>query len=197
MLTLTDLRLAPGTAPQPVLCLATGEIHVVLGRNRSGKSALCRLLAGLPGPASGRVAFNGVSWDRLPPRQRPVALVYQAFVNYPHWTVEQNLRSPLLAQQLDADETAQRVHELLHRLQLQALRHRLPQELSGGQQQRLAIGRALAKGAQLLLLDEPLVNLDYKLREVLEAELLMLLKDSGADGCLHQLRPGRCPGVGG
>ena len=180
MLTLSKLRLAPQAEVLPTLEFAPGQIHVILGRNRSGKTGLCRLLAGLPSQAQAEIRMNGSSWSKLGPRERSVALVYQAFINYPHWSVARNIASPLQAQGLAPAEVAARVEDLAARLELTDLLDRLPDELSGGQQQRVAIGRALAKGGELLLLDEPLVNLDYKLREVLEDELLDLLRSTGA-----------------
>jgi len=156
---------------------ASGAITVVLGRNRSGKTRLCRLIAGLEQPASGRIELDGRDITRLPPGRRDVAMVYQAFVNYPHLTVFDNIASPLRAQRAGRDVIDARVTEIAARLGLSELLDRLPAQLSGGQQQRVAIGRALAKGARVLVLDEPLVNLDYKLREELEVELRNMLTD--------------------
>lgn len=156
-----------------------GTITVVLGRNHSGKTRLCRLVAGLDRPTQGRIELDGVDVTAAPPGARSVALVYQAFVNYPNLNVFENLASPLRAQKRRAVEIAARVQDIAARLQLDALLTRLPAQLSGGQQQRLAIGRALAKSARVLLLDEPLVNLDYKLREALELELRGMLHAEG------------------
>ncbi|MFK7914487.1 MAG: ABC transporter ATP-binding protein [Pseudomonadales bacterium] len=182
MLEIHGLDLGAGSGVGETRCeFAAGSFNVVLGRNRSGKTALCRLLAGLPGPATGRVLLDGVDISALPAAQRPVALVNQAFVNYPHWTVARNIASPLIAAGHSRAEIAQQVASIAAQLQLEPLLERLPEQLSGGQQQRLAIGRALAKGARVLVMDEPLVNLDYKLREALETELAGLLgKDSVA-----------------
>jgi glycerol transport system ATP-binding protein len=155
---------------------APGAITVVLGRNRSGKSRLCRLIAGLERPRRGAVLLDGVDITGLAPGKRSVALVYQSFVNYPNLTVFDNIASPLRARRLAGGEIRERVLTIAGQLQLTELLDRLPAALSGGQQQRLAIGRALAKSARVLLLDEPLVNLDYKLREALEFELRALLK---------------------
>lgn len=152
-----------------------GQIAVVLGANQSGKTNLCRLIAGLQCAAKGQVLLHGQDLHGQSPGQRPVAMVYQAFVNYPNLTVAQNIASPLVAAGVAAQTRASQVEELARSLQLQELLQRLPAELSGGQQQRLAIARALAKQAQVLLLDEPLVNLDFKLREALEVELRDLL----------------------
>jgi glycerol transport system ATP-binding protein len=155
-----------------------GKITVVLGANRSGKTNLCRLIAGLQSEARGHVSLNGKVLDGLPPRLRPVAMVYQAFVNYPNLTVFDNIASPLRAAKFGTSEMRERVVELATMLRIEALLERLPSELSGGQQQRVAIARAMAKPAQVLLLDEPLVNLDFKLREALESELRTLLEGS-------------------
>ena len=158
---------------------AGGAINVVLGRNRSGKTRLSRLLAGLESAAPGAIEIDGVDVTAAPPGERPVALVYQAFVNYPNLTVFDNIASPLKARRLAASEIGERVERIAGRLRLDGLLDRLPVELSGGQQQRLAIGRALAKSARVLVMDEPLVNLDYKLREVLELELRTMLHEEG------------------
>jgi glycerol transport system ATP-binding protein len=155
-----------------------GRISVVLGANRSGKTDLCRLVAGLPTTArASRIALNGEELSRRSTRSRPVALVYQAFVNYPNWTVRDNIASPLKARRAPKSEVDDTVRELAAALGLADLLARLPHELSGGQQQRVAIARALAKDARVLVLDEPLVNLDFNLREALRGELKALLGD--------------------
>ncbi len=173
MLALRDIPLGGGH------CLshefASGAISVVLGRNRAGKTRLCRLIAGLETPAQGAIVLDGVDVTRTAPGQRSVALVYQAFVNYPNLSVFENIASPLRAQRVTEDRVRARVAEIAGGLQLTPLLERRPDQLSGGQQQRLAIGRALAKSARVLVLDEPLVNLDYKLRETLELELRGML----------------------
>ena len=156
-----------------------GEITVVLGANQSGKTDLCRLIAGLNTRADGNITLDGQSLTDIPTRQRPVSMVYQAFVNYPNLTVAQNIASPMRAQRKDPAAVAADVADLAARLGIEPLLHRYPHELSGGQQQRLAIARALAKRARVLLLDEPLVNLDFKLREALEIELRELLHAAG------------------
>ena len=137
----------------------------------SGKSQLCRTVVGLDDPAAGQVLVGGIDQADVDPRRRPVAMVYQAFVNYPHWTVAQNIASPLVARGLSVDQREHQVDQLAQILGLHDLLDRTPDALSGGQQQRLAIARALAKQASVLVMDEPFVNLDYKLREGLRAEL--------------------------
>jgi len=155
---------------------AAGEIAVVLGANKSGKTDLCRLIAGLHTCARGTVRLDGLELRELKPQRRPVSMVYQAFVNYPNLTVAENIASPMRAKRMASTALRNRVNELAAMLQISELLQRLPHELSGGQQQRLAIARALAKDARVLLLDEPLVNLDFKLREALEYELRDLLR---------------------
>ncbi len=176
MLTLSQVKLLPDATQPFSQTFAAGEITVVLGANRSGKTNLCRLIAGLDTEARGEVRVDGADIGGLSPQRRSVSLVYQAFVNYPNLTVEQNIDSPMRAQGLSASVRRERVEELATILQISDLLDRLPNQLSGGQQQRVAIARALAKSARVLLLDEPLVNLDFKLRETLEAELGGLLR---------------------
>ena len=177
MLELTQVRL-PNSDQSFDHRFTSGEICVVLGANLAGKTDLCRLIAGLPTRATGQVTLDGQDLAALPIRNRPVAMVYQAFINYPNLTVAENIASPMRARRQGREEIEAQVAELAAKLQIQDLLQRLPAELSGGQQQRLAIARALAKQARVLLLDEPLVNLDFKLREALEAELRTLLQAS-------------------
>ncbi len=152
-----------------------GAISVVLGRNNSGKTRLARAIAGLELSPAGTLILDGTDISRHDARRRPVGLVYQAFVNYPNWSVFRNIASPLIARGEHAQATGRIVRELASRLQIGQLLERLPSELSGGQQQRVAIARALAQGGRVLVMDEPLVNLDYKLREELEGQLRSLL----------------------
>ena len=178
MLELEALRLVADAQPMTHR-FAEHAISVVLGANRSGKTLLCRCLAGLAEPVAGRMLLDGQEITDTDARQRPVAIVNQAFVNYPAWTVADNIASPLIARGVPGIERRQRVDEIAGKLGLQPFLRRYPHELSGGQQQRVAIGRALAKHARVLVLDEPLVNLDYKLREALRDELRALLIQAG------------------
>jgi glycerol transport system ATP-binding protein len=124
--------------------------------------------------------MNGEEVTGIPVQKRSVAMVYQAFINYPSFSVYDNIASPLKVAGLPKDQIDAKVHEFADMLQLTPMLHRLPDELSGGQQQRTALARALVKGADLVLLDEPLANLDYKLREELRDELPKMFADSGA-----------------
>ena len=151
-----------------------GAVTVLLGATQAGKTSLMRLMAGLDVPSQGRVLVDGRDVTGIPVRDRNVAMVYQQFINYPSMTVFDNIASPLKLGGRPRAEIDQRVREIASRLHIDIFLERLPAELSGGQQQRVALARALAKGAPLMLLDEPLVNLDYKLREELREELSSL-----------------------
>jgi glycerol transport system ATP-binding protein len=154
--------------------LRPGTLNVLLGRTLAGKTTLMRLMAGLEPVTGGRILADGKDVTGASVRQRDVAVVYQQFINYPLMTVYDNIASPLRRQGLAREEIDRRVRRTAAMLQIGGLLDRYPAQLSGGQQQRTAIGRALAKGASLLLLDEPLVNLDYKLREELRTDLRSL-----------------------
>ena len=157
------------------ITLVPRSVTVLLGATQAGKTTLMRVMAGLDKPSAGQVLADGVDVTGLPVRQRNVAMVYQQFINYPSMTVADNIASPLkLRGALGREGINARVAELAAKLHIEPFLKRLPAELSGGQQQRVALARALAKQAPLMLLDEPLVNLDYKLREELREELSML-----------------------
>lgn len=147
-----------------------GEIYTLLGRTLSGKTTLLKTIAGLISPDSGRVLFDGVDFASAPVWERNIAMVYQQFINYPHLTVFDNVAFPLRQRKLDAGSIQSRVDNALDKVGLNGFADRKIQALSGGQQQRVALARSLAKQAQIVLLDEPLVNLDYKLREQLREE---------------------------
>jgi glycerol transport system ATP-binding protein len=157
------------------LTLVPRAVTVLLGATQAGKTTLMRVMAGLDTPSAGRVIADGFDVTGMPVRERRVSMVYQQFINYPSMTVADNIASPLRLQgALARADIDTRVAELAARLHIEPFLRRLPAELSGGQQQRVALARALAKKAPLMLLDEPLVNLDYKLREELRDELSAL-----------------------
>ena len=154
------------------LDLAPGSFSVLLGPTQAGKTSLLRLMAGLDHPSTGRILEDERDVTSVGVRNRNVAMVYQEFVNYPSFTVYKNIAAPLrLAKRLSAKEADAKVRATAEMMHIERLLDRLPAELSGGQQQRVALARALVKEAPLLLLDEPLVNLDYKLREELRGEM--------------------------
>jgi glycerol transport system ATP-binding protein len=160
--------------------LQPGSLNVLLGPTLAGKTSLMRLMAGLDQPTSGRILENGADVTGRSVRRRNVAFVYQQFINYPAMTVYENIASPLRVQRRPKEEIDRRVREAADLLRLGPMLQRTPLELSGGQQQRTAIARALVKRASLVLLDEPLANLDYKLREELREELPKIFSASGA-----------------
>src|SRR6185437_4205091 len=162
------------------LKLERGTLSVLLGPTLSGKTSIMRLLAGLDKPTSGHVLVDGKDVTGADVRKRSVAMVYQQFINYPSLTVYENIASPLRVQRKPKNEIEKRVQEAAQLLKLEPYLGRTPSQLSGGQQQRTAIARALVKGADLVLLDEPLANLDYKLREELRTELPRIFEASGA-----------------
>ncbi|HSX94335.1 MAG TPA: ABC transporter ATP-binding protein [Hydrogenophaga sp.] len=172
-----------------------GAVTVLLGATQAGKTSLMRVMAGLDTVSSGRVLVDGQDVTRQSVRERNVAMVYQQFVNYPSMTVAQNIASPLrLRGERDIEA---RVRALAARLHIEAFLERLPAELSGGQQQRVALARALAKQAPLMLLDEPLVNLDYKLREELREELSALFAAGESTVVYATTEPGEALLLGG
>ncbi len=157
--------------------LVPNAVTVLLGATQAGKTTLMRVMAGLDRASKGKLLVDGEDVTAKTVRQRNVAMVYQQFINYPSMTVFDNIASPLkLRRGAGGDKAAitHRVNELAAKLHIEPFLKRLPAELSGGQQQRVALARALAKQAPLMLLDEPLVNLDYKLREELRDELSQL-----------------------
>ena len=173
MLERIEKQVGPATHLYPMdLALQPGAVTVLLGATQAGKTTLMRLMAGLDTPSKGVVRVDGQDVTGVGVRERNVAMVYQQFINYPSMKVYDNIASPLKLRR-DRNIDAQ-VQSLARRLHIEPFLNRLPAELSGGQQQRVALARALAKNAPLMLLDEPLVNLDYKLREELREELSAL-----------------------
>ena len=159
------------------LSLVPGAINVLLGTTKAGKTSLMRVMAGLDKPSAGKVLVDGRDVTGVSVSKRNLAMVYQQFINYPAFTVYDNIASPLRIRKVPEEQIRPRVLDLAERLHISPFLQRTPGELSGGQQQRCALGRALIKDASLLLLDEPLVNLDYKLREELRRELTDLFSD--------------------
>ncbi len=159
------------------LTLEEGTFNVLLGTTLSGKTTLMQLMAGLDKPSSGEIWFRGKNVTGVAVQKRNVSMVYQQFINYPHLTVYENIASPLRVIGVDNAKIKERVGKVAELLRLVPMLQRKPAELSGGQQQRTAIARALVKDSDIILLDEPLANLDYKLREELRDELPRLFHD--------------------
>ncbi|MDF1854400.1 ABC transporter ATP-binding protein [Pseudooceanicola sp.] len=160
--------------------LASGTMNVLLGPTLSGKTSLMRLMAGLDVPQTGRLIWNGTDVTGMRVQDRKVAMVYQQFINYPSMTVYDNIASPLRLMGKSTAEIDAAVHKAADLMQLTPMLKRKPLELSGGQQQRCALARALVKDAGLVLLDEPLANLDYKLREELRVEIPKIFEEAGS-----------------
>jgi glycerol transport system ATP-binding protein len=162
------------------LTLEKGTMNVLLGPTLSGKTSLMRLMAGLDVPATGQIIWQGKDVTGMRVQDRKVAMVYQQFINYPSMTVYDNIASPMKLMGVDKAEIDRRVRETAELMKLTPMLNRKPLELSGGQQQRCALARALVKNAGLVLLDEPLANLDYKLREELRIEIPKIFEESGS-----------------
>lgn len=178
-----DLRLEPN------------QVTVLLGATQAGKTTLMRIMAGLDRPTAGQISVDGKDVTGVPVRERNVAMVYQQFINYPSMTVFDNIASPLKLAK--ATNIEAQVEALAQKLHIEMFLKRLPSELSGGQQQRVALARALAKNAPLMLLDEPLVNLDYKLREELRSELSQLFAAGQSTVVYATTEPGEALLLGG
>jgi len=159
------------------LTLEAGSFNVLLGTTLAGKTTLMQLMAGLDRPTGGEIWFDGKNVTGVSVQKRNVSMVYQQFINYPHMTVYENIASPLRVARTDAKTIESRVQSVAELLRLKPMLGRKPAELSGGQQQRTAIARALVKDSDMILLDEPLANLDYKLREELRDELPRIFAD--------------------
>ena len=162
------------------LALERGSLNVLLGPTLSGKTSLMRLMAGLDTPTAGSVWFDGKDVTGVRVQDRGVAMVYQQFINYPALTVYENIASPMRIKGADKATIDREVRKAAELLKLTPYLDRTPLNLSGGQQQRTALARAIVKNASLVLLDEPLANLDYKLREELRLELPKIFAASGA-----------------
>lgn len=179
------------------LSFEPGSFNVLLGRTLSGKTSLMRLMAGLDKPDSGRILMNGVDVTQRPVRLRNVSMVYQQFINYPTMTVFENIASPLRQGGVSNELIQSKVLETAKMLRIEKFLQRHPLELSGGQQQRTAMARALVKDAELILFDEPLVNLDYKLREELRQEMRELFKARHTIAIYATTEPNEALALGG
>jgi glycerol transport system ATP-binding protein len=179
------------------LSLVEHGFNVLLGTTLAGKTSLMQLMAGLKKPTSGEIWFNGRNVTGVPVQKRNVSMVYQQFINYPNLSVYENIASPLRVARLKRAEIETRVGRVAELLRLTPMLKRRPAELSGGQQQRTALARALVKDSELILLDEPLVNLDYKLREELRDELPRLFEGRRCTVVYSTTEPGEALLLGG
>jgi putative spermidine/putrescine transport system ATP-binding protein len=156
------------------LAIEHGEFVAILGPSGCGKTTILRIVSGILEPTQGEVWLAGSDISSLPPERRGIGFVFQTYALFPHMTVRQNLAFGLKMQRLPKEEQAARISFAAQITDLGAYLHRYPRQLSGGQQQRVALARAVALHPKILLLDEPLSNLDAKLRETLRDELLDL-----------------------
>src|SRR5437667_3447981 len=184
-LSLRKLTRSSDGAARPVvreLCLEVreGELLVLLGPSGCGKTTALRCIAGLDEATEGEIHIGERDVTRLPPAERDVAMVFQNYALYPHLTARQNIAFPLEMRGLRKAEVSRRVQETAARLGLGELLDRRPGQLSGGQRQRVALGRAIVRAPQVFLFDEPLSNLDARLRVETRAELLKLHRALGA-----------------
>jgi len=155
------------------------EFMTLLGPSGCGKTTALRLIAGLEHPTTGNIYINGRLVNDLPPKDRNVAMVFQSYALYPHLTVFDNIAFPLKIRKVPKNEIAQKVKEAAAMLGIEELLNRKPKELSGGQRQRVALGRAIVRKPNVFLMDEPLSNLDAKLRVRMRAEIKRLQKMLG------------------
>ncbi|WP_375170463.1 spermidine/putrescine ABC transporter ATP-binding protein PotA [Marinobacter sp.] len=161
------------------LDILDGEFITLLGPSGCGKTTLLRLIAGFEHPDAGSITLDGQDLTEVPPEHRPLNTVFQHYALFPHMTVFDNVAYGLKMEKRPKEEIRERVHEALTMVQLQDFARRKPHQLSGGQQQRVAIARAVVKRPRLLLLDEPLSALDYKLRRTMQGELKRLQRELG------------------
>jgi multiple sugar transport system ATP-binding protein len=161
------------------LVIDEGEFVSILGPSGCGKTTLLRMLAGLDQPSDGQISIGGRVVNNVPPSKRDVAMVFQTYALYPHMTVGGNIEYPLKKRRIAKEERKRRVQDAAELLELGELLTRKPRELSGGQQQRVALGRAMVRDPAVFLLDEPLSNLDAKLRAHMRAELIRLHRRIG------------------
>ncbi len=159
--------------------LEDGHLICLLGPSGCGKSTLLNMLCGIIPVTQGQIFFDDKDVTKLPPDQRNIGMVFQNYALYPHMTVAENIAFPLEVQKVKKEERKARVEEIAKLVHVDNLLKRYPSELSGGQQQRVAIARAMVKKPQLLLMDEPLSNLDARLRLEMREEIRRIQKETG------------------
>jgi ABC-type sugar transport system ATPase subunit len=157
----------------------SGTITSIVGPAGAGKTTLLKIIAGVEHPDSGRILINGEDVTDLPPKDRDVAMVFQTYALYPHMKVFDNIAFPLRVKKLPENEIKQRVREIAELLGITHILDRSIYEISGGEAQRTALARALVRRSRIVLLDEPLTNLDYKIREKMRGELKRIAKEIG------------------
>ncbi len=156
-----------------------GELVTLLGPSGCGKTTTLRMIAGFHTPTSGNVFIDGVKMETIPPNKRPTAMVFQNYALFPHMTVRQNISYGLELKNLTKEQVNQKVDTMMEKISLKGLGHRQPRELSGGQQQRVSLARAMILEPKVLLFDEPLSNLDAKLRVSTRLEIRRIQQNAG------------------
>ena len=173
-------RFGPVTAVNNVsVTIEEGEFFVMLGPSGCGKTTTLRMIAGLELPTSGTIAINGRDVTYVEPRHRDIAMAFQDYGLYPHLTVAQNIEFPLKVRKVDAAQRKRKVSETAEKLEIAHLLARRPGQLSGGQRQRVSLARALVRSPKVFLMDEPLSNLDARLRAVMRTEIKRLVTSLG------------------
>lgn len=167
------------------LVIPSGSFFTLLGPSGCGKTTTLRMIAGLTKPTSGRITigdrtvFDSKTWSIIPPGKRELGMVFQSYALWPHMTVYDNIAFPLQIKKMSEVEIKKRIDGVTEQVQIRGLENRYPSELSGGQQQRVAVARELVTGVDVLLMDEPLGNLDARLRLEMRTELKRLHQDTG------------------
>lgn len=159
--------------------IESGELFILLGPSGCGKSTLLNMIVGLETVTEGEIRVDGERVNELDPKERNMAMVFQSYAIYPHMTVEENLAFPLKLAGIAKEEIKKRVEETAAILELETFLNRMPKSLSGGQRQRVAMGRAIVRKPEVFLLDEPLSNLDAKLRVQMRTEIGRLQRELG------------------
>lgn len=178
------------------LRIKSNDVAVFLGPAGSGKTTLFRIIAGTEKPDKGKIYFDGRDVTDLPPQERNVGMVFQTFALYPNLTVYENIASPLRIKKLPEEEVRKRVNQVAELLNIKHVLNKRPHECSGGEAQRVVIARALVKRPRIYMFDEPLTNLDYKIREVLRVELKRIFDEVKATVLYSTANPEEAAALG-
>lgn len=178
------------------LKIESNDVVVFLGPAGSGKTTLFRIIAGTETPDKGKIYFDGQDVTKLPPQKRDVGMVFQTFALYPNLTVYENIASPLRVKKLPEEEIKKQVNEVAELLNIKHILNKRTHECSGGEAQRIVIARALIKKPKIYMFDEPLTNLDYKIRETLRMELKKIFSEVKATVLYSTANPEEAAALG-